>query len=343
MKVRSASSGFTLIELLVVIGILSLLAALTMPAVQSAREAARRIRCTNNLHQIGVALHGYEADYQCYPVCTTPIAAATNVNRVNPFAGSGFYSIHARLLPYLELRPVYDAINFSSGTTPLEVFGDQISPTRLSLVMINTTTASVRVDVFLCPSDGGPFDETGNNYRGNVGVGPDPLASAESRDSGNGLFQELGLVRAAYVTDGLSHTAAFSERLRGSGQQSRPVPERDFWRMPPDAATADEALIGCRVAARPGATSVFTLGGRWWFWLGRERTLYSHTQQPNGRVPDCLVPFAITATGMATARSWHGGGVNVLMGDGSTRFAAESIDQSVWRGLGTRNGGELVD
>jgi prepilin-type processing-associated H-X9-DG protein len=209
--------------------------------------------------------------------------------------------------------------------------------------MINTTALSVHVGIFLCPSDGGPFEAAGNNYRGNVGVGPDATTTAESRDSGNGLFLEIGLARPAFVTDGLSHTAAFSERLRGSAEASRPLPERDFWRMPGDVATADEAIIGCRAAARQGVTEVFTFGGRWWFWPGRERTLYSHTQEPNGRVPDCLFPFGITAGGMATARSWHGGGVNVLMGDGSNRFVEETIDRSVWRGLGTRNGGELVD
>ncbi len=211
------------------------------------------------------------------------------------------------------------------------------------MIAINTTALFAHVRIFLCPSDGGPFEVAGNNYRGNVGVGIDYATSAESRDSGNGLFLERGVVRPAFVTDGLSHTAAFSERLRGSNEQARPVPERDFWSMPSDVATADEALLGCRIAARPGATLVFTVGGRWWFWPGRERTLYSHTQEPNGRVPDCLFPFGVTAAGMATARSWHSGGVCVLMGDGSERFVLETIDRSVWRGLGTRNGGELVD
>lgn len=113
--------------------------------------------------------------------------------------------------------------------------------------------------------------------------------------------------------------------------------------MPADILSADDLLQGCLTAARPGATPTFSLGGRWWFWLGRERTLYTHTQQPNGRVPDCLRIYMDPPYGMATARSWHLGGVNLLMGDGSTRFVTETIDLSVWRGLGTRNGGELVD
>ena len=113
--------------------------------------------------------------------------------------------------------------------------------------------------------------------------------------------------------------------------------------MPPYVLSADELLTGCLAAARLGATPTFTRGGRWWFWLGRERTLYTHTQQPNGRVPDCLHPNMNPPYGMATARSWHHGGVNVLIGDGSTRFVRETIDVSTWRGFGTRSGGELVD
>ncbi len=190
----------------------------------------------------------------------------------------GAYAIHVRLLPYLESRPVYDSINFLVGTDPPEILGGSVSSQVLPLLAINMTASAVQIETFLCPSDGGPFTETGNNYRGNVGLGPAGGRSAEYRDSGNGLFQELGLTRAAYVTDGLSHTAAFSERLRGSGQDGHPVPERDFWPMPPYVHSADELLQGCQVAARPGASPTFARGGRWWFWLGRERTLYSHTQ-----------------------------------------------------------------
>jgi prepilin-type N-terminal cleavage/methylation domain-containing protein/prepilin-type processing-associated H-X9-DG protein len=336
--------GFTLVELLVVMGILSILLALLLPAVQSAREVARRARCLSNLRQIGLALHGYESDYQCYPVCNTNklIPSRNHPGSAEVLYG-GTFSIHVRLLPYLGLREVYNAINLAAGTEPLETFGVLPTPTVLALFATNATAIGVRVDTFLCPSDGGPFAETGTNYRGNVGLGPHPSLWAEYRDSGNGMFKEIHLSRPSYVTDGLSHTAAFSERLRGSGRAGTPVAERDFWEMPSDVASADQLLLGCQIAARPGAGSTFTMGGRWWFWLGRERTLYTHTQVPNGRVPDCLLTNAITAPGMATARSWHLGGVNVLMGDGSTRFVIETIDLSVWRGLGTRNGGELVD
>ena len=106
--------------------------------------------------------------------------------------------------------------------------------------------------------------------------------------------------------------------------------------------SADELLLGCRIAAVPGAEPIYASGGHSWFWNGRERTSFTHTQQPNGRVPDCIQQNAVTI-GMATARSCHPGGVNALMGDGSLRFVMETISLPVWRGLGTRNGGEFVD
>ncbi len=332
-----------MIELLVVVGIIFILAALLLPAVQSAREAARKAQCQNNLHQIGLALQGYETDNQCYPISATNVGVA---DQKNPTVGitvyDGMFSIHVRLLPYLDLRPVYDSVNFAAGTTPIDNFMVAPDPLSLSLASINATAMIVRVNTFLCPSDSGPFAKTGNNYRGNVGLGPYAAAWAESRDSGNGFFLEIDVTRPSSITDGLSHTAAFSERLRGSGNPGHPVPERDFWAITVGIDTADELLVGCQVAARPGSAS-YTLAGNWWFWCGRDRTLYTHTQSPNGRVPDCILPHAVGPPGMATARSWHFGQVNVLMGDGSVRYALDGIEQSVWRALGTRNGRELVD
>ena len=336
--------GFTLIELLVVMGVLSILSALLLPAVQSVREAARRARCENNLHQIGLALHGYETDNQCFPMSVTSIAIPDRHDKpgASLIIYNGMFSIHTRLLPYLEQRSIYDSVNFAVGTQPTDNFMEVSGPRALSLAAINATAMGVRIDTFLCPTDGGPFAATGNNYRGNLGLGPQASTWAESRDSGNGFFMEIELTRTPNVTDGLSHTVAFSERLRGSGKAGRAVPERDFWNLTLGVNTADELLVGCRVAARPGAAT-YPLAGDRWFWCGRDRTLYTHTQQPNGRVPDCILPKAFAPPGMATARSWHMGGVNVLMGDGSVRFASEGIQLSVWRGLGTRNGGELVD
>ena len=329
--------GFTLIESLVTIGIISLLIALLLPAVQSVREAARRAQCTNNLHQLGIAMHGYHADFECFPIILT------NVAKDKAITFSGTFSLHVRLLPYLDQQVLFSGINFEVGSTPPDTFGAPLREKDQAIIAVNATMSQTRITAFLCPSDAGPLDGAGNNYRGNVGAGPSYAMSREYPDSGNGFFQFLGLTRAAYVPDGLSHTVAFSERLRGSGRIDEARPDRDYWACPALVFTADDLLQGCRIVARPENLRIYPFGGRWWFWAGQERTSYSHTQVPNGPVPDCIDAQTIAATGMATARSWHHGGVNALMGDGSTRFASETMDQSTWRALGTRNGGELVD
>ncbi len=327
--------GFTLIELLVVIAVLSVLIGLLLPAVQAAREAVRRAACANNLRQIGIALQNYHDSNGCYPPVVTQLTT--------PDYG-GFYSIHTRFLPYLDQVPLYDTINFEIGTWPTDTFGFIPLHKESALNAANATAMVTKVHLFLCPSDGGGLSP-GNNYRGNAGVGPGWSTSREYPDSGNGLFPELGPIRASQVSDGLSHTAAFSERLMGSGTGRRPSsPERDVYQREGTAFTADDIVKACRIAARPNNPNAgYVLAGRKWFWTGREHTLYTHAQSPNGIVPDCTGGGSLPATDLWTARSWHHGGVNVSMADGSTRFASESMSTAVWRAFGTRNGGELVD
>jgi len=324
--------AFTLIELLVCVGILCILMALLLPAVQSAREAARRTQCSNNLRQIGLAIHAYHDAQGCFPV------TFLNERKLGDPSYYGFHSVHARMLPYLEQKTLYDAINFQMGTWPPETF--KFAPTQLmlNLNVPNSTAYRTQVATFLCPSDGGPFADTGNNYRGNTGVGPAFSTWIESPDSGNGIFPGIGIVQASQVVDGLSHTVAFSERLRGSGSTGPISPQRDVFPRPGIAQTGDQLLNACRIAARPAnLNDGFVASGRWWFWTGRERTLYTHTQPPNGAVPDCTYGGMTTATDMATARSHHPGGVNALFGDGSTRFVASSTSLAVWRGLVVRH------
>jgi len=336
--------GMTLIEMLVVIGVVGLLVALTLPAVQSAREAARRAACQSSLRQIGLALHQYHDVNGCFPVCNTNKFSRKQSDGGVEVLYHGAFSAHARLLPYLEGVAAYNAINFDVGGAPPDVMGASGVPDhQMATVFVNATVAATRVAIFLCPSDGLGVGAAGNNFRANVGTGPSGRRSAEYRDSGNGMFQEVGLTRAAYVVDGLSHTVAFSERVRGSGLVDSPAPHRDYWPMPSYINSADTLLQGCRIAARPGASPTYVYGGRSWLWAGRDRTNYTHTQQPNGPTPDCLRALMVLPIGMATARSRHPGVVNALMGDGSIRVVRDAIDLSVWRGLGTRGGGELVD
>lgn len=328
-----ARPGFTLIELLVVIGILSLLAALILPAVQSAREAARRTLCSSNLRQLGIALHGYHDAYNAFPIQLH--------SRFEP-RYYGMYSAHVRLLPYLESELLYDAINFEVGTaitsrTQPPTLRDEFEHINRS----NLTVFGVGVAGFLCPSDGAE-QHPGTNYCVNAGIGPYLRPSALYPDSGNGLLPELDLVTAAQVVDGLSHTAALSERLQGRGTLDHRSPERLLFPLTNVVYTSDELLLGCRIAARRDSVG-FSAAGSTWFWTGRLYTVYTHTQPPNGPIPDCYATSMIPPSGMATARSGHSGGANVLMGDGSVRFLPNTIDGAVWRGLGTRNGSELVD
>ena len=333
---RAAQRGFTLIELLVVMGVLSLLMALIVPAVQSAREASRRLQCQNHLHQIGLGLHSYHATFDAFPPNTT--------NSPGVSVYQGFFSIQARILPFLDRADLFNNINFTVGTAPPETFPDWSfnNASEEAAYATNYTVSSTTIASFLCPSDGGPFTQSGNTYRGNVGVGPYWGTGQEFPDSGNGLLPEIGFTSAARTPDGLSHTVAFSERVRGSGKEDNPNPERDLFGWTNFLLDADDLLNVCRSAARPGE-GAFVLSGRWWFWTGRRR----HPLQPR---PSPTAGFRTASRrvrgrrfGMATARSRHPGGVNVLMGDGSNRFISETIKQAVWRALGSRNGSELVD
>jgi prepilin-type N-terminal cleavage/methylation domain-containing protein/prepilin-type processing-associated H-X9-DG protein len=335
MRRSSNPTGFTLIEMLVTIGIISILLGLLLPAVQAAREAARRAQCQNNLHQLGLAVHGYHDVNNLFP----PALMGYEVRRFPIYWG--YHSFLTRMLPYLDQGALFNSINFSVSTFPPDAFGIRLRPDELASNVVAITAIQTNVQVFLCPSDGGQFASYGINYRGNAGVGPDWGTQAETPDSGNGLFPEKVMLGANSVPDGLSHTAAISERLRGSGGPT-PNPSRDYLMSGGPEWTANELLLNCRLAATRGTQSFYLTGGQWWFWSGRERTLYCHAQTPNGRIPDCINQGQL-ASGMATARSWHYGGVNLLMGDGSARFVAETISQAVWRGFGTRNGSELVD
>ena len=334
---HSSRPGFTIIELVVVVGILCILIALFLPAVQAARESARRAQCQNTLHQIGVAMQGYVTAHGTFPPSLLGYDEPPNAPLYH-----GHYSQMTHMLPFLELNSLYDGINYSVGSFPPS-YGVALWPRMKEQNAINSTIANRGITLFLCPSDGGEFANSGNNYRGNVGVGPNWNTSAENRDSGNGIFPEANLVAPAMVVDGLSHTTAFSERLRGSNSADAKSFDRDSLTSPGLTYTADDIIANCQIAALNPPKYIFTGNGRSWFWGSREWTLYTHAQQPNGPIPDCISGGSIPALGMASARSYHPGGVNVLMSDGSGRFVTESISRPLWRGLGTRNGGELVD
>ena len=331
--------GFTLIELLVVIAVIAILIGLLLPAVQSARESARRARCANNLRQIGLALQAYHAQYNAFPYQSSwynpnrpvPSFCAVGVPDVN-------FSAQVRLTPFLEESALFNSLNVDLELCPELGF----SPQRP-----NTTALNVRLAVLICPSDGIAVSGGGypTSYRGNVGVGPTPDTSSEHPDSGNGFFPRQDRFTAALITDGLSNTVAFSERVVGSGQDGPISPTRDFGDSGGNRGsflTADLALDVCRLAAASPNFPLTRVGGYRWYNATRADAYYCHAQEPNGSIPDAFVERG-EVSGIATARAIHPGGVNALMGDGSTRFVTGSIQRAVWRALGTRAGGELVE
>ncbi|APW61433.1 Type II secretion system protein G [Paludisphaera borealis] len=335
--VLSARPGFTLIEILVVVSIVGLLTTLLLPAVQSAREAARRAQCANNLKQIGLALHNYQSAHSSFPLNWRD--PRVDPERSRPWYVAGRpYSALTRLLPYIEQQPVYASINFGEETFPSDLTSAFPFPQ-------NQTAYSTRIATYLCPSDSGPSPTPyGCNYRGNYGLGPMPSTNGESFDSGNGFYSFPGVLGPYSFPDGLSHTVAYSERLRGSGDHGGLAPARDFGNiLVMDACSsrnADYALACCRLAATRDFP-VSRQAGFTWFYGDFGCTAYNHAQEPNGRIPDAVQVDAWI--GIVTARGAHAGGVNSLMADGSVRFARDSINRKVWRALGTRNGDELVE
>ncbi len=336
----SRPRGFTLIETLVVVAIITTLIGLLLPAVQAARESARRAQCSNNLRQIGLALHNYHAQYNAFPFQSTwyhpdlqpmPPPCCVECSNFN-------FSAQVRLMPFLEQSALFNGLNVDIELCP-EL---NSNPQRA-----NITSLNIRLAALICPSDGIAAGGGGypTSYRGNVGVGPAISTTSEAPDSGNGFFPHQDRFNAALVIDGLSNTVAFGERVVGSGLIGSASPARDFGDSSFNRGallTADFALDVCRLAAASPEFPYSRRAGYRWYNATREDAYYCHAQEPNGSIPDALV-FPGDTGGIATARSFHPGGVNALMGDGSTRFVAGSIQRAVWRALGTRAGGELVE
>jgi len=314
-----ARRGFTLIEMLVVIGVIAILTGLLLPAVQSAREAARRTRCLNNLKQMGLALHSYEGTWGGFPPAGLPY-------HLIGMGGRGvLFSPHVMLLPHLEQGAIFNAINFHVPT----MFESDLAGG-------NATIAARTIGVFLCPSDpridATPYGH--NSYRCNRGV------CDVCEDQDGGAFGFAGIGRLAGFTDGLSQTIAFAEKSIGSGSNGRYSPSRDWLDAPqPEPRTAESWV---RLCSRPSITWGEGLkGGGTWMLGGGYYTFFFVSVPPNSRIPDCGIDNT-QGTGVFAARSYHPGGVNVAMGDGSVRWVGSAIDQAVWRSLGTRRGGEVI-
>jgi prepilin-type N-terminal cleavage/methylation domain-containing protein len=315
-------SGFTLIELLVVIAIIAILVALLLPAVQQVREAARKTECHDHLHNIGVALHNYEGIFKTLP--------SGNSGGLT-FEG---ISVHARILPQLELTPLFQTIDWNQNY----------------LHANNSFARNAEVNVFLCPSDPDrlPGNVGGkNNYYYNQGVNilfsgvPSIETGANaSMPPADGLFFRNSSVRFRDVTDGMSNTAMFSERRKGDGSAS--IGSREDTLYPGTYPnTPDEAYVQCRtvnvsdLSKQWPSASVQNVGAPW-LYAYHSTTIYWHTAPPNNL--SCMYPPGRI---MSTANSAHPGGVNLLVGDGAVKFVSENIDLQVWRAVGTRAGNEV--
>lgn len=336
MSAKHRSRAFTLVELLVVISIIGMLTALLIPAVQSAREAARRMGCTNNLKQIGIALHNYETAHRVLPFGCGP-DRDTFTSSIGETTDRR-YSAHSQLLPYLEQNTVYDLIDFhlapfhpyvNAANGDLTVYA---SPTTL---VTNGKAAVVSLEVFLCPSDIDRLESPWghNNYRSCNGSG-------WSGRAGNGVFGQNSRTRFGDVKDGLSHTAMFSERAKGTWNRDLYDHLADLYDLG-GVWTEDDFRTAC-AALGPVSAQIYWQdidGGQTWLEGNMNWTRYNHVVPPN-RI-SCKRGITWDGSAMA-ASSRHSGGVNVLMGDGAVHFVSETIDAEVWRTLGTIAGGEVA-
>ena len=333
-------SGFTLIELLVVIAIIGILIALLLPAIQAAREAARRMQCTNNLKQCVLALHFYHDSYSVLP-------------GIMPYAQQTF-SVQAKLLPFLEKANLQDLVNFDKP-----ILGN--GPTG-ALSADNAEAAKYVVPVFRCPSDGERDIYTefftlspgqafaGGNYM--VCTGSATGTNYDIRHETDGLFYLNSYRKMADVADGTSTTLAMSETLLGDHttdtpglmpcdtDPSRCMARGNAW-VPNDPGPGYPGIsnpdIPVDLLSNPANVWV---GWRAMAWIISKPHFgtFSTYSPPNPPYAD----WVAIGNGFLAARSLHPGGLNAAMADGSVRFIGNSIGLDAWRALGTVAGSEVI-
>ena len=307
MVVRLRNRGFTLIELLVVIAIIAVLISLLLPAVQSAREAARRIQCVNNLKQMGLAIHNYNNSYERFPMGAVGRSPLTG----QPPAGVAYRRPFCiAIYPYLEQTSIYNSYNNNVGFNLPE----------------NATARLAKINAWQCPSDVTYlFNEGGNSlttvmdYKGSYGVN---WGANEFFNQGPGrspFWISYG-ASIAEISDGTSNTLAMMEMLQVPQPNGvSPVDRRArIWNDEPGCYQ-----LSTRIAPNSSLPDI-----------GQCRNAIE-LQAPCTNVADTLV-YSLGS------RSRHPGGVNTLLCDGSVRFVKNTVNLSSWQALGTMRGGELI-
>ena len=324
--------AFTLIELLVVIAVISILIAILLPAVQEARESARRMQCRNNLKQLGIALHMYHDSHLVLPNLTYSTGGWTM-----PWHWRGF-GAHAMILPMLEQQNLYSQLNFSNWALDGGT---------------NDSLGRNRIPTFLCPSDLTAEPDPGVNYAWcvgtNVGFSNDRIVLSPAQQ--NGLITGTVAVSLRDVTDGLSNTIAASEQIVG-GHSDIQGRYSDYHYGPgtipagmsPDFPAYSELLAwGVACASQPNTSSRVA---RLWHRGLPGQTAFNTLFPPNFRIPNCSAHCTSDCDSdgpsIFTARSRHRGGVQVLLTDGSVRFVGDSVDVQTWQRLGAKADGVMI-